>query len=113
MALTPQARKRRARQLVGLTLLAELQTGQRNLLTLMLDKATIWSEDRQALRLPPKTEFRDASRSTRKEKRALRLRHAVFRLAERPIPQPRQLVYQKDTYRPVGRRPQDDPESPS
>ena len=40
MTKANSARIRRAKQLIALTLLAEIKTNQRNLLSLILDKAT-------------------------------------------------------------------------
>ncbi|MBE0506047.1 MAG: hypothetical protein IBX50_04910 [Marinospirillum sp.] len=101
MAMTRLAKIRRARQLIALTLLAELKTDQRNLLSLILDKATFWTEDRKALRLPPlprKVELELARR--RQGARLFRLREAVFSLAPKQPLEARRLIYRDDVYQP-------------
>lgn len=95
--LTPQAQKKRARHLIGLALLAELKTNQRNLLALILDKATLWEEDRKDLNLR-KVNVNNLI-SSRKQKRLYRLKDAVFSLRQKR--QLRQgLVYKDETYKP-------------
>lgn len=95
--LTPQAQKKRARHLIGLALLAELKTNQRNLLALILDKATLFEEDREDLNLR-KVNLRELI-STRRQKRLLRLKNAVFNLRQKR--QLRQgLVYRDEVYKP-------------
>lgn len=99
--LTPQAQKKRARHLIGLALLAELKTNQRNLLALILDKATLFEEDREELKLR-QINFRELV-SSRKQKRFLRLKNAVFSLHQKR--QLRQgLVYRDEIYKPNSKK---------
>ncbi|WP_416886427.1 hypothetical protein [Marinospirillum sp.] len=100
MAMTRRAKIRRARQLIALTLLAELKTNQRNLLSLILDKATFWSEDRQALRLPPLPQAVQMQIARSQGQRLYRLREAVFHLAPKKSPEARHLIYRDDVYQP-------------
>lgn len=105
MGISPQGKNRRARQLIALTLLAELQTNQRNLLSLILDKATLWAEDRQALRLPPLSREVERYLAMSQGPRLYRLRDAVFRLAPLGQGQPKRLIYRDDIYQPGAARP--------
>lgn len=100
MAMTRLARIRRARQLIALTLLAELKTNQRNLLSLILDKATFWTEDRKTLRLPPLPRQVELQLARRQGPRMFRLREAVFQLAPQQSLEPKRLIYRDDIYQP-------------
>ena len=101
MARTHLAKTRRVRQLIALTLLAELKTNQRNLLSLMLDKATFWTEDRKALRLPPLPRQVQMQLARTQGQRLFKLREAIFRLAPaNGKPEPGRLIYRDDIYQP-------------
>lgn len=100
MAMTRLAKVRRARQLIALTLLAELKTNQRNLLSLMLDKATFWTEDRQALRLPPLPREVQLQLARTQGRRLFRLREAVFNLRPERTQDTKRLIYRDDIYQP-------------
>ncbi|SFW98353.1 hypothetical protein [Marinospirillum alkaliphilum] len=100
MAMTRMAKIRRARQLIALTLLAEIKTNQRNLISLILDKATIWTEDRQALRLPPLPRQVEIQLARSQGMRLFRLREAVFSLAPKRPLETQRLIYRDDVYRP-------------
>lgn len=100
MGMTRRAKIRRARQLIALTLLAEIKTNQRNLLSLMLDKATFWAEDRQALRLPPLPKAVQMQLARQQGPRLFRLREAVFQLHPAVNKEPRHLIYRDDIYQP-------------
>lgn len=100
MAKTHLAKLRRTRQLIALTLLAELKTNQRNLLSLMLDKATFWTEDRKALRLPPLPRQVQMQLAKTQGQRLFRLREAVFNLAPNKPLEPKRLIYRDDIYQP-------------
>jgi len=99
MAMTRLAKIKRARQLIALTLIAELKTNQRNLLSLMLDKATFWTEDRKALRLPPLPRQVQMQMARNQGQRLYRLREAVFSLSP-DRPEPKRLIYRDDIYQP-------------
>ncbi len=94
------AQIRRARQLIALTLLAELKTNQRNLLSLILDKATFWTEDRKALRLPPLPKAVELQLARSQGSRLFKLREAVFKLAPQQSSEAHRLIYRDDVYRP-------------
>lgn len=94
------AKIRKARQLIALTLLAELKTNQRNLLSLILDKATFWTEDRKALRLPPLPKAVELHLARSQGARLFRLREAVFKLAPASRLDARQIIYRDDVYVP-------------
>ncbi|SFC12362.1 hypothetical protein SAMN05660443_1504 [Marinospirillum celere] len=100
MAMTRLAKIRRARQLIALTLLVELKTNQRNLLSLMLDKATFWAEDRQALRLPPLPRQVQMQLARTQGRRLFRLREAVFSLTPERSTETKRLIYRDDIYQP-------------
>lgn len=101
MASINSAKIRRAKQLIALTLLAELKTNQRNLLSLMLDKATFWIEDRKALRLPPLPKAVEMQLARSQGARLFKLREAVFSLApQQAETEARRLIYRDDIYRP-------------
>lgn len=95
------AKVRRAKQLIALTLIAELKTNQRNLLSLMLDKATFWTEDRKALRLPPLPKNVEMQVARSQSARLFKLREAVFSLApQQATTEARRLIYRDDIYQP-------------
>ncbi|WP_162299768.1 hypothetical protein [Marinospirillum perlucidum] len=98
--MTRLAKIRRAKQLIALTLIAELKTNQRNLLSLMLDKATFWTEDRKALRLPPLPRQVQMQLARTQGERLYRLREAVFSLAPERRQEPKRLIYRDDIYQP-------------
>lgn len=101
MSRVNSAKVRRAKQLIALTLIAELKTNQRNLLSLMLDKATFWTEDRKALRLPPLPRNVGAQVAASQGARLFKLREAVFSLApQQTTTEARRLIYRDDTYQP-------------
>lgn len=100
MTSTTSAKIRRARQLIALTLLAELKTNQRNLLSLILDKATFWTEDRKALRLPPLPRAVEMHLARSQGARLFKLREAVFNLAPQQSMETRRLIYRDDVYQP-------------
>jgi len=100
MTRTNPAKIRRAKQLIALTLLAELKTNQRNLLSLILDKATFWTEDRKALRLPPLPKAVELQLARRQGARLFKLREAVFNLAPQQSMEARRLIYRDDVYQP-------------
>ena len=99
MVMTRLAKTRRTRQLIALTLLAELKTNQRNLLSLILDKATFWTEDRKALRLPPLPRQVQMQLARTQGRRLFRLREAVFSLTPQRS-EPKRLIYRDDIYQP-------------
>lgn len=101
MASNNSAKIRRAKQLIALTLLAELKTDQRNLLSLILDKATFWIEDRNALRLPPLPKAVEMQLARSQDARLFKLREAVFSLSpQKTTTEARRLIYHNDIYRP-------------
>lgn len=100
MNSTNLAKIRRARQLIALTLLAELKTNKRNLLSLILDKSTFWTEDRQALRLPPLPRAVELHLARNQGARMFKLREAVFNLVPQQPLEVRRLIYRDDIYRP-------------
>ena len=95
------AKVRRAKQLIALTLLAELKTNQRNLLSLILDKATFWTEDRKALRLPPLPRTVEVQIARSQGASLFKLREAVFNLVpQQATTEARRLIYRDDIYHP-------------
>ncbi len=92
--------QRQARQLIALTLLAELKTNQRNLLSLILDKATFWKEDRKVLRLPPLPSSVEMYLARTQGQRMFKLREAVFQLGNKGQVDARRLIYRDDIYIP-------------
>lgn len=96
MSKANMAIKRRTKQLIGLTLLAELQTNRRNLLSLILDKTTLWKEDRHALKLPPLPKAFDLLQSTR----SIKLKNAVFSLTNKQPIDAKRIIFRDAIYQP-------------
>lgn len=96
MLPTRSARLRKTKHLIGLTLLAELQTNKRNLLSLILDKTTLWKEDRQVLKLPPLPKSVEMLQPLR----SIQLKNAVFSLANKRPVDAKRIIFRDAIYQP-------------
>lgn len=96
MLPTNLAKLRKTKHLIGLTLLAELQTNKRNLLSLILDKTTLWKEDRQVLKLPPLSKSAEMLQPLR----SIQLKNAVFSLANKRPLDAKHIIFRDAIYQP-------------
>ena len=101
MTKANSARIRRAKQLIALTLLPEIKKTQLNLLSLILDKASFSTEDRNTLRLPPLPRNVELHLARGQGARLFKLREAVFNLAPKQAKnEVQRLIYRDDVYHP-------------
>lgn len=96
MSQATPAKVRKSKHLIGLTLLAELLTNKRNLLSLILDKTTLWQEDRKTLKLPPLPKAFSLLQSNR----SLALKNAIFNLNQGTQLEAKRIIYRDAIYQP-------------